>query len=184
MAEPSPDTRAHGNLSIHGPLKWLMPFASACKLIGADPRSPRVPVEGIPFPYGGFFMRTYEAGRFGRVGPGQPAYPNIRLITDSEDQLVAVQQVDERPPAPCQSSPMAFSPVARVMDFVSGKVVPEKGDIRVAHTTFRGEGTLRIDTEAADFVDGPEARPQFRSILLLPQAVANNLLYHLLGSRD
>ena len=184
VAEPSPDTRAHGNLSIHGPLKWLMPFASACKLIGADPRSPRVPVEGIPFPYGGFFMRTYKAGRFGRVGPGQPAYPNIRLITDSEDQLVAVQLVDERPPAPCQSSPMAFSPVARVMDFVSGKVVPEKGDIRVAHTTFRGEGTLRIDTEAADFVDGPEARPQFRSILLLPQAVANNLLYHLLGSRD
>ena len=45
------------------------------------------------------------------------------------------------------------------------------------------EGTLRIDSEVADFADESNPVPLFRSILLLPQPVANNLLYHLLGSR-
>jgi hypothetical protein len=70
------------------------------------------------------------------------------------------------------------------MDFVTGRTLPDKGDVRVSHRTLKGEGTLRIDTEAADFTEGPEGQPLFRSILLLPQAVANNLLYHLLGSSD
>ena len=184
VAEPSPDTRAQAGLYIHGPLAWLMPLADACRALAVKPE-PRVPIEGAPFPYGGFFMHTFAAGRLGAVGPGQPPYPTLRLITDCEDRLVAVQLVDEKPDPPLQASPMSFSPVSKVMDFVTGQTLPEKGDMRVSHRTLKGEGTLRIDTEAADFTPGPnDAVPLFRSILLLPQGVANNLLYHLLGAAD
>jgi hypothetical protein len=67
------------------------------------------------------------------------------------------------------------------MDFVTGRTLPDKGDLRATHRTLKGDGTLRIDSEVADFTAGPDATPLFRSVLLLPQTVANNLLYHLLG---
>jgi len=70
------------------------------------------------------------------------------------------------------------------MDFVTGRTLPEKGDVRVSHRTLKGEGTLRIDSEAGDFTNGPDGEPVFRSVLLLPQAVADNLLYHLIGSSE
>lgn len=184
VAEASPDTRAQAGLLIHGPLSWLMPLADACRALGVKPVEPRIPVEGAPFPYGGFFMHTFNAGRLGAIGPGQPPYPTARLITDAEDRLVAVQLIDEKPAPPLQAPPLSFSPVNKVMDFVTSRSVPEKGDGRVSHRTLRGEGTLRIDSEAADFTAGPDGTPLFRSILLLPQAVANNLLYHLIGSAD
>ena len=184
VAEPSPDTRAQAGLFIHGPLNWLMPLADACRALGVQPVEPRVPIEGAPFPYGGFFMHVFPAGRLGAIGPGQPPYPTLRLITDCEDQIVAVQLVDEKPSAPLQSSPMTFSTVSKIMDFVTGRSLPDKGDVRASHRTLKGEGTLRIDSETADFTEGPDGTPLFRSILLLPQAVANNLLYHLLGSPD
>ncbi len=94
VAEATPDTRAQAGLFIHGPLKWLMPLADAVRAAGFKP-APRVPVEGAPFPYGGFFLHTGPAGRFGTIGPGQPPYPTLRLITDNEDRLVAVQLIDE-----------------------------------------------------------------------------------------
>ena len=184
VAEPNPDTRAQAGLFIHGPLVWLMPLADACRAMGVKPVEPRIPIEGAPFPYGGFFMHNFPAGRLGSVGPGQPPYATLRLITDCEDQLVAVQLVDEKPAPPLQSSPMTFSTVSKIMDFVTGRTLPEKGDIRASHRTLKGEGTLRIDSETADFTEGPDGTPLFRSILLLPQAVADNLLYHLLGARD
>lgn len=180
IAEPLPDTRAQAGLYIHRNLEWLMPLADACRILGVQP-GPRIPVEGAPFPYGGFFQHTFNAGRYGTVGPGQPPYPKIRLITDQEDQLVAVQLFDEDPDPPLQNSPMSFTTVSKIMDFVTGRILPEKGDIRATHRTLKGDGTLRIDSEVADFTEGPDATPLFRSILLLPQAVANNLLYHLLG---
>lgn len=183
VAEAVPDTRAQAGLYIHGSLQWMMPLAQACKRLAVQPE-PRVPVEGAPFPYGGFFMQSMNAGRLGALGPGQPPYPTLRLITDSEDHLVAVQLVDDNPSAPLQNSPLSFSTVDKVMDFVTGRTLPDKGDVRVSHRTLKGEGTLRIDTEAADFTDGPEGAPLFRSVLLLPQTVANCLLYHLIGSSD
>ncbi len=183
VAEPRPDTRAQAGLYIHGPLTWLMPLPDACRALSVHP-GPRIPIEGAPFPYGGFFMHTFPAGRLGAIGPGQPPYPTVRLITDAEDRLVAIQLVDEKPAPPLQAAPLSFSPVNKVMDFVTGQILPERGDTRVSHRTMKGEGTLRIDTEAADFTEGPDGQPLFRSILLLPQAVADNLLYHLLGSTD
>ena len=184
VADPSPDTRAQPGLFIHGPLVWLMPLTNACRALGVKPVEPRVPIEGAPFPYGGFFMHTFPAGRLGAIGPGQPPYPTLRLITDCEDRLVAVQLIDENPAPPLQSSPMTFSTVSKIMDFVTGRTLTEKGDVRASHRTLKGEGTLRIDSETADFTEGPDGTPLYRSILLLPQAVANNLLYHLLGARD
>jgi len=183
IAESTPDTRAQAGLYIHGPLKWLMPLDEACKALGAKP-DVRIPVEGAPFPYGGFFMQSLRAGHFGTIGPGQPPYPTIRLITDSENQLVAVQLIDENPAPPLQNSPISFSTVNKVMDFVTGRTLPEKGDVRVSHRTLKGDGTLRIDSEAGDFTQGPGGEPVFRSVLLLPQAVSDNLLYHLIGSSD
>ena len=184
VAETSPDTRAQPGLFIHGPLVWLMPFTNACRALGVQAGEPRIPIEGAPFPYGGFFMRTFPAGRLGAIGPGQPPYPTLRVITDADDQLVGVQLIDEKPAPPLQSSPMTFSTVSKIMDFVTGRSLPEKGDVRASHRTLKGEGTLRIDSETADFTEGPDGTPLYRSILLLPQAVANNLLYHLLGSPD
>jgi serine/threonine protein kinase len=184
VAEPSPDTRAQAGLYVHGPLAWLMPLTNACRALGVQPAAPRVPIEGAPFPYGGFFMQSFPAGRLGSIGPGQPPYPTVRLITDCEDRLVAVQLVDEKPAPPLQASPMTFSTVSKIADFVTGRTLPEKGDVRASHRTLKGEGTLRIDSETADFAEGPDGSPLFRSILLLPQAVADNLLYHLLGARD
>ena len=184
VAEPSPDTRAQAGLYVHGPLAWLMPLTDACRVLGVKPVEPRVPIEGAPFPYGGFFMHVFPAGRLGAIGPGQPPYPTLRLITDCEDRLVAVQLIDENPAPPLQSSPMTFSTVSKIMDFVTGRTLTEKGDVRASHRTLKGEGTLRIDSETADFTEGPDGAPLYRSILLLPQAVANNLLYHLLGARD
>lgn len=180
IAEPSADTRAQNGMTIHGPLRWMMPIPDACRLLRVDPGK-RIPIEGAPFPYGGFFQQTFPAGRLGSVGPVQPAFPLIRLIADSEDRLVGVQLIEENPSEPLIHSPAAFSPVSRIMDFVTGRILPDKGDIRVLHRTLKGEGTLRIDTEAADFTDSTAPSPLFRSVLLLPQAVANNLLYHLLG---
>ena len=182
IAEASPDTRAQAGLYIHGPLKWYMSLDDACRALGVKADVPRVPVEGAPFPYGGFFLHVFPSGRLGSIGPGQPPYPVLRLLTDSEDRLVAIQLVDEAPEPPLQASPLSFSPVTKVMDFVTGRILPEKGDVRVSHRTFKGEGTLRVDSEAGDFTAGPDGVPLFRSVLLLPQAVANNLLYHLLGS--
>jgi len=183
IAEATPDTRAQKGLYIHGPLEWMMPLAEACQALGATP-DVRIPIEGAPFPYGGLFMQTLPAGRFGSIGPGQPPYPTIRLITDSENQLVAVQLIDEKPDPPLQNSPISFSTVNKVMDFVTGRTLPEKGDVRVSHRTLKGEGTLRIDSEAGDFTQGPDGDPLFRSVLLLPQAVSDNLLYHLIGSAN
>lgn len=184
VAEPRPDVRAQAGLRIHGPLAWLMPLANACRALGAKAVEPRVPIEGAPFPYGGFFMHAFPAGRLGVIGPGQPPYPTLRLITDSEDLLVAIQLIDEKPAPPLQSSPLAFSTASKIMDFVTGRVLPETGDVRASHRTLKGEGTLRIDSETADFTEGPDGTPLYRSILLLPQTVADNLLYHLLGARD
>ncbi len=181
IAQPSPDTRAQAGNHIHGPLRWLMPLEDACRALKTEP-GPRTPIEGAPFPYGGFFLHAVPAGRLGAVGPGQPVYSMMRLITDAEDRLIAVQFLDEQPAPPLQSSPMAFSSVSKIMDFVTGRTLPEKGDIRAHHRTLKGEGTLRIDSEVADFTQGPDAVPVFRSVLLLPQTVANNLLYHLLGA--
>jgi serine/threonine protein kinase len=183
IAEATPDTRAQKGLYIHGPLKWLMPLEDACKALKAKP-DVRIPIEGAPFPYGGLFMQTIPAGRFGTIGPGQPPYPTIRLITDSENHLVAIQLIDENPDPPLQNSPLSFSTVNKVMDFVTGRTLPEKGDVRVSHRTLKGDGTLRIDSEAGDFTDGPDGEPIFRSVLLLPQAVSDNLLYHLIGSNE
>ncbi len=182
VAEASPDTRAQVGLYIHGPLAWLMPLPDAGRALGVKAAAPRVPIEGAPFPYGGFFMHTFPAGRLGTIGPGQPPYPTLRLITDAEDRLVAVQLVDDKPAPPLQAAPLSFSPVNQVMDFVTGQILPEKGDVRVCHRTLKGEGTLRLDSEAGDFTQGPDGTPLFRSVLLLPQAVANNLLYHLIGA--
>ena len=182
IAEASPDTRAQPGLHIHGPLKWYMTLDEACRVLGVKADAPRVPVEGSPFPYGGFFLHVFPSGRLGAIGPGQPPYPTLRLLTDSEDRLVAIQLVDEQPSPPLQAAPLAFSPITKVMDFVTGRILPEKGDVRVCHRTFKGEGTLRVDSEAGDFTETPEGVPLFRSVLLLPQTVANNLLYHLLGS--
>ncbi len=183
VAEPSPDTRAQPGLYIHGPLKWLMPIADACRVLAAKPGQ-RIPVEGAPFPYGGFFMQSFPAGRLGAIGPGQPPYPTLRLIADCEDRLVGVQLVDDQPASPLQNSPASFSLVTKTMDFATGRTIPDKGDMRVAQRTMRGEGTLRIDSEVVDFVAGPDGTPVYRSVLLLPQAVANNLLYHLIGAAD
>jgi hypothetical protein len=184
IAEATPDTRAQPGLFIHGPLNWLMPAADAIRAIGGKADIQRVPIEGAPFPYGGCFLRAYPAGRYGMPGPGQPPYPTLRLITDSDDQLIAVQLVDENPSPPLQSSPMTFTTTSKIMDFVTGRVLSEKGDTRATHRTLKGAGTLRIDSEAADFTSGPDGKPLYRSILLLPQAFANNLLYHLLGSAN
>jgi serine/threonine protein kinase len=180
VAQPSADTRAQNGVHIHGPLRWLMPIDEACRLLRVDPGK-RIPIEGAPFPYGGFFQQTFPAGRLGSVGPAQPAFPHIRLIADSEDRLVGVQLIEEHPANSLINSPAAFSPVSKIMDFVTGRVIPDKGDIRVLHRTLKGDNTLRIDSEVADFTDGTAPTPLFRSVLLLPQAVANNLLYHLLG---
>ena len=184
VAESTADTRAQAGLFIHGPFTWLMPLTNACRALGVKPVEPRVPIEGAPFPYGGFFMHSFNAGRYGALGPGQPPYPTLRLIADSEDRLVAVQLVDEKPAAPLQNSPLTFSTATKIMDFVTGRTISEKGDVRVVHRTFKGEGILRIDSEAADFTAGPDGAPLFRSVLLLPQTVANDLLYHLLGSAN
>ena len=180
VAQPSPDTRAEPGLHIHGPLVWLMPIPDACRLLRAKPGT-RSPIEGAPFPYGGFFQQTVLAGRLDTVGPGQPSYPSLRLISDSEDRLVGVQLFDDKPLPPLQSSPLAFSTASRTMDFVTGRGIPDAGDVRAHHRTLKGQGTLRIDSEVADFSQGSDPVPLFRSVLLLPQAVANNLLYHLLG---
>ncbi|MDD4116760.1 MAG: serine/threonine-protein kinase [Kiritimatiellae bacterium] len=182
IAEPSPDTRVQAGLYLHGPLRALMNLSDARRLL-KFPTEPRTPIEGAPFPYGGFFQQTGPAGQLGAIGPGMPAYPHLRLITDAEDRLVAVQLLDETPAPPLQSSPLAFSSVSKIMDFVTGRTLPDQGDVRAHHNTLRGEGTLRIDSEVADFADESNPVPLFRSILLLPQPVANNLLYHLLGSR-
>ena len=184
VAEAAADARAQAGLFIHGPFTWLMPLTNACRALGVKPVEPRVPIEGAPFPYGGFFMHVFNAGRYGTLGPGQPPYPTLRLITDSEDQLVAIQLVDDKPAPPLQNSPMTFSSAIKILDFATGRSTPEKGDVRVVHRTLKGEGTLRIDSEAADFIGGPDGTPLFRSVLLLPQTVANDLLYHLLGSAD
>jgi serine/threonine protein kinase len=180
IATPSADTRAQAGVAIHGPLRWMMDLGDACRVLRAKP-TPRVPIEGAPFPYGGFFKHEFGAGRLGGVGPGQPPYPSIRLICDSEDRLVAVQLFDDKPGPPLQTSPAAFSGVSKIMDFVTGRSLPDQGDLRAHHRTLKGEGTLRIDTEVADFADPNDVVPVFRSVLLLPQSVANNLLYHLLG---
>lgn len=182
IAEPSPDTRLQAGLYLHGPLRCLMSQEDARQILKVKPE-PRTPIEGAPFPYGGFFQYTYPAGALGSIGPGQPMYSHVRLIADSEDLLVAVQLIDEHPTPPLQTSPLAFSTASKIMDFVTGQTLPQKGDIRAHHTTLRGAGTLRIDSEVADFTSESDPTPVFRSVLLLPQPVANNLLYHLLGSR-
>ncbi|MDD2239269.1 MAG: serine/threonine-protein kinase [Kiritimatiellae bacterium] len=182
IATPSPDTRIQSGSYLHGPLRGLVSLEEARRLLKVPPE-PRTPIEGAPFPYGGFFQTTYPASKLGSIGPGQPTYPHIRLITDAEDQLVAVQLIDEHPAPPLQTSPMAFSTASQIMDFVTGRTLPSKGDIRAHHNTLRGTGTLRIDSEVADFASESDPTPVFRSVLLLPQPVANNLLYHLMGTR-
>ena len=48
----------------------------------------------------------------------------------------------------------------------------------------RAPPAAEVMRQAADFIGGPDGTPLFRSVLLLPQTVANDLLYHLLGSAD
>lgn len=181
---PAADTRARPDLAIHGPLACLMPMDKALRLVSAPTPSPRRPVEGAPFPYGGFFYFEAPAGRYGTISPNVPPYPLIRLISDAEDRLVGVELVDPEPKTPMQHPPTTYTDGSKTYDFVTGRTAPTKGDIRLAHNTMRGQGTLRIDTEAVDFSAGTENAPVYRSVLLLPEAVGRNLLYHLIGAAD
>jgi hypothetical protein len=80
--------------------------------------------------------------------------------------------------------PTAYTDGNKTFDFVTGRTAPTKGDIRLSHTTMRGQGTIRIDTEAVDFSAGTENAPIYRSVLILPESVGRNLLYHLIGAAD
>ncbi len=181
---PDADTRARPDIAIHGPLACLMPMDKALRLVSAPTPSPRHPVEGAPFPYGGFFYFEAPAGRFGTLSPSAPKYPTIRLISDAEDRLVGVELVDSSPSAPMLHIPTAYTDGNKTFDFVTGRTAPTKGDIRLSHTTMRGQGTIRIDTEAVDFSAGTENAPIYRSVLILPESVGRNLLYHLIGAAD
>lgn len=180
--QSSADTRARPDLLIHGPLKWLMPLEKAQRLLSAAP-APRVPVEGAPFPYGGFFMVSCTApARWGTLSAGGTPYPTLRLLADAEDRLVGIQLVDPSPAPPKQHPPMGYTDGNKTLDFVTGQSAPERGDIRLSHKTLKGMGTVRIDTEAVDFGVGADGTPIYRSSLILPESVAQNLLYHLLGT--
>ena len=182
--QPAADARARADLSIHGPLTCLMPMDKALRMVSAPSATPRRPVEGAPFPYGGFFYVEVPAGRFGTLSPNTPTYPLIRLISDSEDRLVGVELVDSEPKPPMQHIPTTYTDGSKTFDFVTGRTAPTKGDIRLSHKTMRGQGTLRIDTEAVDFSAGTENAPIYRSVLILPESVGCNLLYHLIGAPD
>jgi serine/threonine protein kinase len=178
----TPDTRVQTDVRLHGPLTWGMPLDQAVARLGTVP-TPRVPVEGAPFPFGGFFMHAYPAGRFGAIAANRAPYPTIRLITDAEDRLAAVQLVDTHPEPPLQNQPSAFSGMSKVMDFVTGQLLPEQGDLRSVHRLLKGNRSLRLDTEVADFSEDPaNGVPVYRSVLYLPQALAQNLIYHVLGT--
>lgn len=182
--QPAADTRARADLAIHGPLACLMPMDKALRLVGATTPCPRRPVEGAPFPYGGFFYFEAPAGRYGTISPNTPPFPLIRLISDSEDRLVGVELVDPEPKPPMQHPPTTYTDGSKTFDFVTGRTAPTKGDIRLSHNTMRGQGTIRIDTEAVDFSAGTENAPIYRSVLILPESVGRNLLYHLIGAAD
>ena len=182
--QPAADTRARTDLSIHGPLTCLMPMDKALRLAKAPSGTPRHPVEGAPFPYGGFFYAEVPAGRFGTLSPNTPAFPLMRLLSDAEDRLVGVELVDPEPQPPMQHIPTTYTDGNKTFDFVTGRTAPVKGDVRLAHHTMRGQGTLRIDTEAVDFSAGTENAPIYRSVLILPESVGRNLLYHLIGAAD
>lgn len=175
LVRPSPATRGE-NRALHGALKFIQPLDAAEKILKADHTPPRTPVTGRIFPPGGIFMQTYPAGRY-----GQNVYPEIRLLTDSEDRLVAVQLIDSAPTTPLKNNPDSFMAPFQTIDFTTGKIRSENDEhLQIRHDIRRAQHSLRIETEVADFSTTPPAA-QFRSALILPNEVAANLMYHLIG---
>lgn len=177
-AEPSP--AGDGGLSLFGPLKWMMPVADAMKALRADPKGVRRHVaEGAVFPFGGVFAREVPAGM-----AGQGKYGKMRLLTDLEDRLVGLELYEEEPKE-LLHDPLQFIDGQRALDFVTGRLAPEKGNCRVFQQALQGQGTVRVDCEAADFAESPDApRPIWRSMLVLPRGLAKCCMYHVLGGRD
>ena len=177
-AEPSP--MGDGGLSLFGPLKWMMPAADAMKALRADSKGVRRHVaEGAIFPFGGVFARELPAG-----AAGQGKYGKMRLLTDAEDRLVGLELYEEEPKE-LQHAALQFLDGPVALDFVTGRLAPEKGKCRVFQQAMQGQGTVRVDCEAADFAESEESpRPIWRSMLILPRGLAECCMYHVLGGKD
>ena len=179
---PSASTRADPKQGIHYRLQWLMPLGKALESLRVKETPVRQMATGAVAPYGGVFFAEVPAGPYGKIqmGPGQEAvvYPTMRLVLDAEDQLIAVELVDPAPSGGLVNANSAFSPNHATADFITGKTVDlDKGEM-VAYGIRKAGETLRLDAEAGFPAEG---RPSYRSVLMLPNGVANAFAYHVMG---
>ena len=179
--EGKPVALGDGTTSLlYGPLKWMMPVEEALKVLRIDAKGIRRHVaEGAIFPFGGVFAVEAPAG-----AAGQGKYGKMRILGDAEGRLLGVELYEEAPET-LLNEPLKFADGPRTLDFVTGRMAPEKGRCRVFQQALQGSGTVRIDCEAADFAEGEETpRPVWRSMLIVPRGLAESCTYHVMGGRE
>lgn len=163
------------DLVIAGSITYLMPVAEAARVLGV-PLGPKRILETPVFPYRSFSYYSLR-GDFG--GGFDRAY----LVTDTANKVVAVQFFTDVA-SPSEWSPEAFSAAWRTYDLVLGRTKARR-ELQIAHRVASRGGLVVIQTELTDLepMSRFSGRCEYRSILYLPQPIANLIRARLENAR-
>ena len=182
QATAKPNTQGDLSMALFGSLRFLMNAKEAAQRL-EQPLPVRAPAKGDLFPFGGVFVyRGLDPKAYGNIRRPAPRYRKLALLADADDQLIGLYFYDDDPVALAHPEE-AFSRVSRVGDFVEGIEIPESGDVQACHQFMLGGGTVRLDSEMADFSNTPP-KPIRQSTLIIPKALLDCLFYHTIGSAE
>jgi len=172
-ASPSADLQAHPGLVIYGDLTYLMPLKEALSVLGAR-ASGRRSVSGNAFPRNSFFFYDIKI-------PLEDDFNKVVLVTDTRNQLVAVELVGNSPLENLHLDASLFSDEWSTYDFIRGKT-RAGGKWKIAQRVTDSGEVIRIDSELADYdPNGYQGlgSSKVRTSLFLPKPLANLLLYYI-----
>ena len=182
QATAAPNTSGDMSLALIGSLRFLMNVKEAAQRL-EQPLPVRERTKSDLFPFGGVFVyRGLDPKAYGNIRRPAPRYRKLALLADADDQLIGLYFHDDDPVALAHPEE-AFSQVSRVGDFVEGTELPAGGSVQACHQFMLGGGTVRLDSETADFSATPP-RPVRQSTLIMPKALLDCLYYHAIGAPE
>jgi hypothetical protein len=114
FAKPALNLAPSPNLEIYSGVTYLMPLEEAKTKLNLPPKSaPKAPVTGGSFPKNSFFQYSFD-------GTFEGQYNKLQLVTDTADQVIAIQLVAESPKRDQVDAPYD-PPDWRAYNFISSR---------------------------------------------------------------
>ncbi len=168
---PGVDISPAPSIYLFGHISYLLAAPDAARM-GNQRLGARKPVAGTGFPLD-------SLGYYSLRGDYGQGFKELFLITDLADQVVAVQLVDDSPADTLWLEPHFFQGGPQIYDFVQGRAVPSS-KTRVGRRVMMMNRLVRIDSDLAETApDGLLVVSKARTSLILPEPVANLMLFHL-----